>query len=206
MIISEYGNYDGLGLAELVRRTEVSPADLVESAIDAIERLNPKVNCVVQKLSDLAMAEIRAGLPYGPFRGVPFLVKEFGMHFKGMVSSAGSRLAAGFRHEQDSVMMQRCRAAGLVVVGTSTLPEMAFNAASEALLYGPRKPPDAAPMSHLVSSPEKAPAIPGTWTIPWAAHPVAPARRSDAAWCRSRMPTTVRDRSAARRPATAWSA
>ena len=141
MVIAEYGKYDGLGLAELVRRKEVSPEDLVDSALDAIERLNPQINCVVQRLSDLARAEIKAGLAYGPFRGVPFLVKEFGMHFKGMVSSAGSQLAAGFRHEQDSVMMQRCRAAGLVAVGTSTLPEMAFNASTEALLYGPTRNP-----------------------------------------------------------------
>ena len=141
MIIAEYGKYDGLGLAELVRRKEVSPVDLVDSAVDAIERLNPQVNCVAQQLRDHALSQIQAGLPYGPFRGVPLLVKEFGMHFKGMVSSAGSRLADGFRFEHDTVMMERCNAAGLVTVGTTTLPEMAFNAATEALLYGPTRNP-----------------------------------------------------------------
>lgn len=141
MILKEFGKYDGLGLAELVRRREVSPQDLVESALDAIERLNPTVNCVVQQLRDQALGEIARGLPYGPFRGVPFLVKEFGMHFAGMVASAGSRLAEGFRHEHDSVMMERCRAAGLVAVGTTTLPEMAFNASTESLLYGPTRNP-----------------------------------------------------------------
>ena len=141
MIFKEYARYDGLGLADLVRRKDVTPEDLVDSAIDAIDRLNPKINCVVQKLRDQALAEIKAGLPQGPFRGVPFLVKEFGMHFKGMVSSAGSRLAQGFKHDSDSVMMQRCRAAGLVAVGTSTLPEMAFNASTESKLYGPTRNP-----------------------------------------------------------------
>jgi amidase len=141
MIFKEYAAYDGLGLADLVRRGEVTPADLVDSAVDAIERLNPEINCVVQVLRDRAMAEIEKGLPFGPFRGVPFLVKEFGMHFSGMVASAGSRLAQGFRHQHDTVMMQRCRAAGLVAVGTSTLPEMAFNASSEAKLYGPTRNP-----------------------------------------------------------------
>ncbi|MGE0861132.1 MAG: amidase [Gammaproteobacteria bacterium] len=141
MILADYGRYDGLGLAELVRRREVSPADLVASALDAIERLNPQVNCVVQTLRDTAQASIDAGLPHGPFRGVPFLVKEFGMHFEGMVASAGSRLAAGYRHGTDSVMMQRCRAAGLVAIGTTTVPEMAFNASTEALLYGPTRNP-----------------------------------------------------------------
>ena len=137
MIFSEYSKYDGLGLAELVRRGEVSAVDLVDSAIDAIERLNPKINCVVQQLRDMALREIKSGLPFGPFRGVPFLVKEFGMHFKGMVSSGGSRLGQGIRFESDTELMRRCRAAGLVTVGTTTTPEMAFNASSEALLYGP---------------------------------------------------------------------
>jgi amidase len=141
MIFAEYGKYDGLGLAALVRRKEVSPEDLVDSAIDAIGRLNPQINCVVQPLRDHALAQIKAGLPYGPFRGVPLLVKEFGMHFKGMVSSGGSRMAAGFRHDHDTVMMERCHAAGMVTVGTTTTPEMAFNAASEALLYGPTRNP-----------------------------------------------------------------
>ncbi|TDU32687.1 amidase [Panacagrimonas perspica] len=141
MIFKEYAQHDGLGLADLVRRREVSPEDLVDSAIDAIERLNPTINCVVQILHDRAKAEIKNGLAFGPFRGVPFLVKEFGMHFSGMVASAGSRLAQGYHHEHDTVMMERCRKAGLVAVGTSTLPEMAFNASSEALLYGPTRNP-----------------------------------------------------------------
>ena len=141
MNIAEYGQYDGLGLAELVRRGEVSPAELVDTAIEVIQRLNPQVNCVVQQLRDEAMAEIKAGLPYGPFRGVPFLVKEFGMHFKGMRTSAGSRLAAGIRFGNESELMRRCRAAGLVTIGTTTTPEMAFNANSEALVYGPTRNP-----------------------------------------------------------------
>jgi len=141
MIFAEYAQYDGLGLAELVGRREVSPADLVETALAAIERLNPQVNCVVQQLRDDALAEIKAGLPYGPFRGVPFLVKEFGMHFKGMRTSAGSRLAAGVQFGNDSELMKRCRAAGLVTIGTTTTPEMAFNANSEALVYGPTRNP-----------------------------------------------------------------
>lgn len=141
MILAEYSQYDGLGLAELIRRGDVTPADLVDTAIDAIERMNPQVNCVVQQLRDEALREIKRGLPHGPFRGVPFLVKEFGMHFKGMTTSAGSRLAAGYRFEHDTELMRRCRAAGLVTVGTTTTPEMAFNANTEALIYGPTRNP-----------------------------------------------------------------
>jgi amidase len=141
MIFPEYSSYDGLGLAELVRRREVSPADLVDSAIDAIGRLNPDVNCVVQQLKSSAQREIKAGIPQGPFSGVPFLVKEFGMHFKGMKTAAGSRLAAGVTFDNDTELMRRCRAAGLVTVGTTTTPEMAFNANSEAVIYGPTRNP-----------------------------------------------------------------
>ena len=141
MIIDNYSSYDGLGLAELVKRREVSPEDLVDSALDAVERLNPEINCVVQQLRSMALREIRQGLPTGPFHGVPFLVKEFGMHFKGMVTTAGSRLAAGVRFDSDTELMRRCRQAGLVTIGTTTTPEMAFNANSEALVYGPTRNP-----------------------------------------------------------------
>ena len=123
MILGNYADYDGLGLAELVRRKEVSPRDLVDSAIDVIERHNGAVNCVPQVLHDMALAEIRRGLPNGPFRGVPFLVKEFGMHFKGMKTSAGSRLATGVQFDADTELMTRCKQAGLVTVGTTTTPD-----------------------------------------------------------------------------------
>ena len=141
MSLEQYSKYDGLGLADLVRRKEVSPNELVDCALDAIERINPEVNCVVQTLRKQALAEIKAGLPHGPFRGVPFLVKEFGMHFKGMVTSAGSRLAKGVKFDADTELMTRMRNAGLVTVGTTTTPEMAFNANSEALVYGPTRNP-----------------------------------------------------------------
>ncbi|MEM7468321.1 MAG: amidase family protein, partial [Pseudomonadota bacterium] len=141
MIFDEYSNYDGLGLADLVKRGEVSPEDLVESAVSAIERLNPDVNSVPQVLHDEAKASIKNGVPKGPFSGVPFLVKEFGMHFKGMKTTAGSRLAAGIQFDDDTELMTRCKTAGFVTVGTSTTPEMAFNVNSEAKVYGSTRNP-----------------------------------------------------------------
>lgn len=145
MGFGQYGEYDGLGLAELVRRREVSPQELVDASLDAIARLNPDINCVVQTLRTHALAEIRrsnrAQEGTGPFHGVPFLVKEFGMHFKGMKTSAGSRLAEGIVFDSDTELMRRCRRAGLITVGTSTTPEMAFNANAEALVYGPTRNP-----------------------------------------------------------------
>ena len=136
MIFEDYSNFDGIALANLVRRGEVSPKDLVDSALEVVERQNPAINCVVQKLPAYAKSEIKKAGKSGPFYGVPFLVKEFGMHFKGMNSSFGSRLATGEKHEHDTELMRRCRASGLITIGTSTTPEMAFNANSEALIYG----------------------------------------------------------------------
>lgn len=137
MIIKEYSHYDGLGLAELVRRGDVSIQDVVDSAFDVISRQNPSINCVVQQLPKHARKQIAAGVPAGPFRGVPILIKEFGMHFKGQKSSHGSRLGADITYDFDTELMRRANAAGLVTIGTSTTPEMAFNASSEALIYGP---------------------------------------------------------------------
>jgi len=141
MIFKEYSRYDGLGLAELVRRGEVSPRDLIDSAVDAIERLNGDLNCVVQVLRDHGQKELKAAPRSAPFYGVPFLVKEFGMHFKGMRTSAGSRLAAGVTFDADTELMRRCKQAGLITVGTTTTPEMAFNANCEAVAYGATRNP-----------------------------------------------------------------
>ncbi len=74
MELSEYAKYDGLGLAELVRKGEVSPKELIEAALKAIEQLNPTLNSVNSTLADQAEKEIEAGLPDGPFKGVPFLI------------------------------------------------------------------------------------------------------------------------------------
>ena len=71
---SDYGKYDGLGLAELVQKKEVKPSELVEEAIGRIERFNPQLNAVIYKMYDLARGMADSDLPDGPFRGVPFLL------------------------------------------------------------------------------------------------------------------------------------
>jgi amidase len=72
----EYEKFDALGLAELVRRREVSPGDLLDAAIERVEARNPAINAVTMKLYDHGRQAIAAGLPDGPFRGVPFLMKD----------------------------------------------------------------------------------------------------------------------------------
>ena len=76
--MDDYSEYDGLGLAELVAKKQVTPAELVEAAIERIERHNPALNAVVYKGYDDARKWAAGDLPDGPFKGVPFLIKDLG--------------------------------------------------------------------------------------------------------------------------------
>lgn len=137
MTLKEYATCDGLGLAELVARKQVSPQELVTTALQAVEKLNPKLNAVLQTLPKQAEAEIAAGLPSGPFTGVPFLIKELVLHAKGVRCEMGSKLARGFVPSADTELMARFRRAGLVLVGTTQTPEIGYNPTTETVLFGP---------------------------------------------------------------------
>lgn len=135
--LNEYADHDGLGLAALVARKEVTPEELVATAIAAIEKVNPKLNAVLQTLPQQATAEIRQGLSQGPFTGVPFLIKELVLHAKGVRCDMGSKLAQGFVPQTDTELMARFRRAGLVLVGTTQTPELGYNPTTETTLFGP---------------------------------------------------------------------
>ena len=66
----DYDEYDGLGLAELVRKKEVKPSELIEEAISRIERLNPQLNAVIHKMYDLARKAAEGNLPEGSDGGL----------------------------------------------------------------------------------------------------------------------------------------
>ncbi|MGE4091064.1 MAG: amidase family protein, partial [Candidatus Binatia bacterium] len=122
ILLNDYTSYDGLGLAELVARKEVKPEELIATALQAIEKVNPKLNAVLQTLPAQAEAEIRSGLPPGPFAGVPFLIKELVLHAKNVRCDMGSKLAQGFVASADTELMTRFRKAGLVLIGTTQTP------------------------------------------------------------------------------------
>ena len=88
MTFKEYGNYDGLGLAELVRAKQVSPTELLDEAIARTAKVDPQINAVVVKHYDYARKQIETGLPNGPFTGVPFLLKDLEL-------LAGTRTTSG---------------------------------------------------------------------------------------------------------------
>ena len=136
MELSDYAKFDGLGLAKLVRNGEVSPKELLEAALTAIEQLNPKLNSVISILADKAEKEIDAGLPEGPFKGVPFLIKEIVLHAANIPVNMGSHLAKGLVLPHDTELMARFRKAGLVTAGTTPTPEFGYNANTEAVLHG----------------------------------------------------------------------
>ncbi|MEQ8659538.1 MAG: amidase family protein [Gammaproteobacteria bacterium] len=139
--VSGYADYDGLGLAELVRRGEVTPDELLDDALGGIAAVNGRLNAVTAETADLARAAIAAGLPDGPFRGVPFFLKELGVQAAGMPSRCGSRLTADLVAAEDSELMRRLRAAGLVAAATTATPEFGFNPTTESIFYGPTHNP-----------------------------------------------------------------
>ena len=145
MTVSEYSNYDAIGLADLVRRREVTAAELVEAAIERIERHNPALNAVVYKAYDLARAmaalQPRRGAG-GPFQGVPMLLKDISGDCIGMPSTLGCRgLKDTPPSDHDSVQVARFKAAGLIPLGKTNTPEWGLLPTTEPLYYGPTNNP-----------------------------------------------------------------
>ncbi|WP_321393660.1 amidase [Emcibacter sp.] len=139
MKLSEYAEYDGLGLAELVRTGQVSAGELARLAKEAIDLLNPHLNAVVEVFDDALAGSV--DLPDGTFQGVPFLIKDAVLHAEERKCEMGSRLGEGLVLPHDSDLMKRFRAAGFQTVGRTSVPEMAFNVATESLLHGPCRNP-----------------------------------------------------------------
>src|SRR5258706_9757472 len=131
MGFAEYAQYDGLGLAHLVRRGEVSALDLVEECIARIERHNPKLNAIVYKAYDEARAAAKTKLPEGPFRGVPFLIKDIGMEVAGWPMTHGSALLKDYCSESDAQLTRRYPASGVVLFGEKNTPEVGIPRTTE---------------------------------------------------------------------------
>ena len=139
--LPDYESHDGVGLAELVRRGEVTAAELLEAAIARVEALNPSINAVVNRLYDRARAAIAAGLPQGPFTGVPYLLKDLGDGLAGAVTSAGSGFFRDAVADHDGEIVLRLRRAGLVVFGKTNTSEFGLSTSVEPRLFGPTHNP-----------------------------------------------------------------
>jgi amidase len=133
----EYESFDGLGLAELVRTKQVSPSELVEAAIARIDARNPLYNAVVHRMDERARALAAGPLPDGPFRGVPFLLKDLIAAYAGEPLSNGSRFYDGVVSKQSSELVNRFLRAGLVVLGKASTPELGLLPVTEPERFGP---------------------------------------------------------------------
>ena len=138
---SDYDNYDALGLAELVSKGDVSSEELLDEAIERTERINPKINAVTQKHYDLAKQAIADGLPDGPLKGVPWLLKDLHLMLKGTATSSGSSLWKDQKYDYDSTLVARYKKAGLVIFGKTNTPELGGSAVTEPVIYGPTRNP-----------------------------------------------------------------
>jgi amidase len=134
---------DATAQAELVRRGEVTPLELVDAAIARIERLNPSFNAVVTPLFDQARAQAVAGLPDGPFRGVPFLLKDYFCTTAGDPYYEGMRFLRDldWRAPGDSYLAAKFRATGFVFLGKTNLPELAALPITESSAFGATRNP-----------------------------------------------------------------
>jgi Asp-tRNA(Asn)/Glu-tRNA(Gln) amidotransferase A subunit family amidase len=136
MDLDEYRRYDGLGLADLVKRGEVEATDLLETAIEAQAKIDPKLNSIVIDLQDEARNAVADDLPDGPFRGVPFLLKDLHLNMKGVRTTNGCRFFADAVSDHDSELVKRYRAAGLVIFGKTASPEFGVTTSTESVLFG----------------------------------------------------------------------
>src|SRR5256885_12697398 len=134
---------DATAQAELVRKGEASPAELVDDAIARIEKLNPELNAVITPLFDKARAAAAQPLPSGPFRGVPILLKDLGAHSAGDPMYEGTQFLknAGWVEQEDSFLAARFRAAGFVFLGKTNTPELGILPTTEPDAFGPTRNP-----------------------------------------------------------------
>ncbi|WP_421935935.1 amidase [Phenylobacterium sp.] len=138
--MTTFSEYDGLGLAELVAKKAVTPGELVEAAIDRIEDHNPTLNAVVYKGFDDARRQATEPLPDGPFKGVPFLIKDLGISVAGWPRTHGSRFG-NLVDSADSGLMARYRSSGIIALGKTNTPEYGITGTTEGARLGPCRNP-----------------------------------------------------------------
>lgn len=136
-IASAYDAHDALGLAELVQKKEVSPEELLDEAIRRARALNPQLNAIVLEMFDEARRLISAGLPDGPLRGVPFLLKDLAQPYAGFPLRNASKLYENFIPRRHGELVNRYLRAGLVIFGRTNSSEFGILPTTEPLLHGP---------------------------------------------------------------------
>lgn len=139
----EYESFDGLGLADLIKRKVLSPQEVLEAAIERIELRNPDLNAVIHKMYDQARATSKKETLAGPFAGVPILLKDVLAECAGEPIYFGSQFAYNnhWTSKEDSEQVKRFKASGAVIVGKTNLPEFGLSPVTEPELFGATKNP-----------------------------------------------------------------
>src|ERR1700722_253825 len=132
---------DATAQAELVRTKEVSPAELVGAAIDRMERRNPELNAIIHELYERARSEAAGELPDGPFRGVPFLLKDLGAELAGTPFNEGLAFSGDYRSTVTQTLTQRYIDAGFVICGKTNTPELGILPTTEPQRFGATRNP-----------------------------------------------------------------
>ncbi len=141
MRLPEYDRLDALALADLVARREVTPAEVLEAALERADARNPRVNAIVARYDDEARERARGPLPAGPLSGVPFLLKDHLAAWRGHPLTSSSRLLAGWTPTFDAEVVRRFHAAGLVTFGQTNTPELGILGTTEPVMRGATRNP-----------------------------------------------------------------
>ena len=136
MHLSEYANYDATGLAELINKGEVSAGEVAQLALDAVAKLNPDLNAVIETYPHRAHPDYLNSLPKGAFHGVPFLNKDLSFPEEGSLCEMGAQLLRGNIAEFDGLAVERLRNAGFVNLGRTTTPEFGLVGITESRMSG----------------------------------------------------------------------
>ncbi|SDS20610.1 amidase [Bradyrhizobium canariense] len=140
MAFKEYGKYDAVGLAELVRKKQISAAELLDEAIDRTAKVDPQINAVVVKHYDYAKQQIEKGLPDGPFTGVPFLIKDLDL-LEGTRTTFGASVFKDNVADHTGTLARRFLNTGVAIFGKSATPEFGLLPTTECRLFGPTRNP-----------------------------------------------------------------
>ncbi len=132
---------DATAAAQLVKKKEVQAGELVEAAIENIEKLNPQLNAVVTAMYEEARRMAQEKQPAGPFAGVPFLLKDLLALYKGVRMTSGTKNMQNYVPDHDSELVARYKKAGFIIVGKTNTPELGLLPTTEPRLFGPCRNP-----------------------------------------------------------------
>jgi len=141
MNLAEYSQYDGLGLAELVKRRKLNAKEVARLFLAGVEKVNPHINAIIEIYAERVEALDDRVVSEGPFAGVPFLMKDLGATEKWKRQEMGSRLMKGHVADKDSFLTTRFREAGLILLGRTTTPEFGLANTTESVLTGATRNP-----------------------------------------------------------------